>query len=58
MSGGVEGEANAWSQIQVILRNSRWCRETKVLQEGGEENEELHLGQRLSQTNPATCERR
>ena len=53
-----EGGANTWSQIQFILWNSSRRRETKVLKEGGEEEEEFHPGQTLSQTNPATCERR
>lgn len=53
-----EAEAHTWSQIQFVLWDSRCRGETKVLQEGGEEDEELHPGQTLSGTNPATWERR
>ena len=53
-----EGEAYTWSQIQFILRNP-WSRsKTKVLQEACEEDEELHPGQTLSNTNPATLKRK
>lgn len=57
MRGGVEGQAHSWSQVQVVLRDSSWRTEAKVLQQSAEEDEELHLGQTLSQTHPATCER-
>ena len=54
----VESGACAWSKIQFILRNS-WSRsKTKVLQEAGEEDEELHPGQTLSKTSPATFKRK
>ncbi|TNN39196.1 hypothetical protein EYF80_050627 [Liparis tanakae] len=47
-----EGEAHAGSQIQFVLRDSGRRSETKVLQEADEEDEELHPGQTLSDTNP------
>lgn len=49
--------AHGWSQIDLLCRNSGSGSEVKVLQEGGEEDEELHLGQALTGTSPATCER-
>lgn len=57
MRQGVESQAHSWSQVQVIPRDSSWRTEAKVLQQGAEEDEELHLSQTLSQTYPATCER-
>lgn len=50
-----EGEAHNWCDIQFILWNSRWRSEAKALKEGGEEEKELHSGQTLSETHPATC---
>ena len=44
----VEGETCNWRQIQFILCYPRWSSETKALQERGEEEEQLHLGQTLS----------
>lgn len=57
MRQGVESQAHSWSQVQVIPRDSSWRTEAKVLQQGAEEDEELHPGQTFSQTYPATCER-
>ena len=50
------GSAHYWSQIQFILRNSWRRSKTKVLQEAGKEEENLHSGQTLPRTLPATCE--
>lgn len=49
------GESHSWCEIQFILCDSRWRSETKALNEGGEEEEELHLSQTFSETHPATC---
>ncbi len=37
------------------LRHSWWSCEAVALKKGGEEQEELHPGQTLSKTNPASC---
>jgi len=49
----VQGEAHDWLEIQIIFRNSRRRTEVEMLKKGGEELEELHPGQTLSNTNPA-----
>lgn len=53
MRRGAEGEAHERCQIKLVLRDSGRRGETKPLQEGGEEEKELHSGQTLSQTYPA-----
>lgn len=42
----------------MVLRDSRGRTEAEVLQQSTEEDEELHPGQTLAQTDPATCESR
>lgn len=54
MRGGVEGQAHPGGQVQVVLGDPRWRRETEVLQQSAEEHKELHLGQTLPQTDPTT----
>ena len=52
--GGIQCYPNNPCEVQLILRYTWWRSKTKVLQEGGEEEKELHLGQTLSQTHPAS----
>ena len=56
MGWRIEGEAHCWGQIQLLLRHPGWRSESEALKEGGEEEEELHPGQTLTQTRPATLE--
>lgn len=49
-----EGEAHSWSQIQLVFSNTGWRSETKALQEGREEEEDLHLGQTFSKAHSTT----
>ena len=53
VGGGAQYEAHSWSKVQLILRHAWWGSKAKVLQKEGEEEEELHPGQTLSQTHPA-----
>lgn len=48
-----ECEAHIRSQLQFILLEPWRRSEAEALQQGGEEEEELHLGQTLSQTHPS-----
>lgn len=57
VGGRVEGEAHAGSQVQVLHGHPGWSSEAEALQEGAEEDEELHPGQTLPETNPAACGR-
>lgn len=47
--------ARRGAQTELIQRDSSWGSKAKVLQEGGDEDEELHPGQTLSRTSSATC---
>lgn len=49
-----EGEAHSWCQIQLIPSNPGWRSETKPLQEGCEEEEDLHLSQTFSKARSTT----
>lgn len=54
MRPGAQGEAHDGREIELVLRHSWRRSETEVLQEGGEEEEDLHPGETLSQACPAT----
>lgn len=54
MRPGAQGEAHYRHEIELILRHSWRRSETEVLQEGGEEEEDLHPGETLPQTCPST----
>lgn len=49
-----EGEAHSWCQIQLVFSNTRWRSETKPLQEGSEEEEDLHLRETFSKAHSTT----
>ena len=53
----IKGDAQSWGQIEILLRHSWWRSETEALKEGGEEEEELHPCQTLTDTRPATWHR-
>ena len=50
----IKGDAQSWGQIEILLHHSWWRSETEALKEGGEEEEELHPCQTLTDTRPAT----
>lgn len=51
----IQRDSNNSFEIQLIFRHSRWSCKAVALKERREEQEELHPGQTLSQTNPAPC---
>lgn len=54
MRPGAQGEAHYGREIELVLRHSWRRSEAEALQECGEEEEELHPGETLSQACPAT----
>lgn len=54
MRPGAQGEAHYRREIELVLRHSWRRSEKEVLQEGGEEEEDLHPGETLSRACPAT----
>ncbi len=55
MRGWIQYDSDYSFEIQIISRHSWWSCEAVALKKGGEEQEELHPGQTLSKTNPASC---
>lgn len=53
----VECQTHSWCQIQLIPCDSRCRSEPESLEDGGEEEEELHLSQTLPQTHPAAWQK-